>query len=242
MQPGGNLLHPNRCRVTRCMAQVSSGSGQKAGQCQGETHRRGGISGDFPTFPEVVHRPDEGQRGTLQQQGALSAGWQWVRLDNHDTKCTTIFLLMHTKLPCFWQCLYVINVFHFDIKYSVPMSWRRLVGILQLGKGSLSVPKQMIFRKISKWPLTPRPFFKEKCCDLSRQNFLDRKWPSRNFFLTMGRWGSKVLNFWVKIHIKLIVLQTSRNVLKHVIQKWGGHIWSFHDALRPQRISPVRDR
>ena len=25
-------------------------------------------------------------------------------------------------------------------------------------------------------------------------------------------------------------------VLKHVIHKWGGHIWPFHDALRPQRF------
>ena len=44
------------------------------------------------------------------------------------------------------------------------------------------------------------------------------------------------LNFLVKIHIKLSVLQTSRNVLKHMIQKWGGHIWPFHDALRPPQI------
>ena len=26
------------------------------------------------------------------------------------------------------------------------------------------------------------------------------------------------------------------NALKHVIHKWGGHIWPFHDALRPQRL------
>ena len=58
----------------------------------------------------------------------------------------------------------------------------------------------------------------------------------------MGRLGSEVLNFLVKIHIKLFVLQTSRNVLKHMIQKWGGHIWPFHDALRPHRFSTVRDR
>ena len=58
----------------------------------------------------------------------------------------------------------------------------------------------------------------------------------------MGTWGSKVLNFLVKIHIKLFVLQTSRNVLKHMIQKWGGHIWPFHDALRPHRFLTVRDR
>ena len=56
----------------------------------------------------------------------------------------------------------------------------------------------------------------------------------------MGRWGSKVLNFLVKIHIQLFLLQTSRNVLKHVIHKWGGHIWPFHDALRPQRFSTVK--
>ena len=53
---------------------------------------------------------------------------------------------------------------------------------------------------------------------------------------TMGRWGSKVPNFLVKITIQLFLLQTSRNVLKHVIHKWGGHIWPFHDALRPQRF------
>ena len=58
----------------------------------------------------------------------------------------------------------------------------------------------------------------------------------------MGGCGSKVLNFLVKIHIKLFVLQTYRNVLKHMIQKWGGHIWPFHDALRPHRFSTVRDR
>ena len=48
--------------------------------------------------------------------------------------------------------------------------------------------------------------------------------------------GSKVPNFLVKITIQLFLLQTSRNVLKHVIHKWGGHIWPFHDALRPQRL------
>ena len=48
--------------------------------------------------------------------------------------------------------------------------------------------------------------------------------------------GSKVPNFFVKITIQLFLLQTSRNVLKHVIHKWGGHIWPFHDALRPQRL------
>ena len=56
---------------------------------------------------------------------------------------------------------------------------------------------------------------------------------------TMGRGskgGSKVPNFLVKITIQLCLLQTSRNVLKHVIHKWGGHIWPFHDALRPQRL------
>ena len=58
----------------------------------------------------------------------------------------------------------------------------------------------------------------------------------------MGGWGSKVLNFLVKIHIKLFVLQTSRNVLKHMIQKWGGQIWPFHDALRHHRFLTVRDR
>ena len=57
----------------------------------------------------------------------------------------------------------------------------------------------------------------------------------------MGRWGSKVLNFLVKITIQLFLLQTSRNVLKHIIHiKWGGHIWPFHDALRPQRFSTVK--
>ena len=49
-----------------------------------------------------------------------------------------------------------------------------------------------------------------------------------------------VLNFLVKITIQLFLLQTSRNVLKHVIHKWGGHIWPFHDALRPQRWNFVR--
>ena len=50
----------------------------------------------------------------------------------------------------------------------------------------------------------------------------------------MGRWGSKVLNFLVKKPIQLFLLQTSRNVLKHILHKWGGHIWPFHDDLRPQ--------
>ena len=52
--------------------------------------------------------------------------------------------------------------------------------------------------------------------------------------------GSKILNFLVKIHIQLFLMQTSRNVLKHIIQKWGGHTWPFHDALRPQRFSTVK--
>ena len=58
----------------------------------------------------------------------------------------------------------------------------------------------------------------------------------------MGGCGSKVLNFLVKIHIQSFVLQTSRNVLTHIIHKWGGHIWPFHDALRPHRVLTVRDR
>ena len=58
----------------------------------------------------------------------------------------------------------------------------------------------------------------------------------------MGRWGLKVLNFLVKIYILLFAVQTSRNVLKHTIHKWGGHIWPFNDALRPQGFSTVRDR
>ena len=54
----------------------------------------------------------------------------------------------------------------------------------------------------------------------------------------MGRWGSKVLNFLVKIHIQLFLLQTSRNVLKHIIHKWGGHIRPFHDDLRtPKKLT-----
>ena len=55
-----------------------------------------------------------------------------------------------------------------------------------------------------------------------------------------SRSRSKVPNFLVKISIQLFLLQTSRNVLKHVIHKWGGHIWPFHDALRPQRWNFVR--
>ena len=55
-----------------------------------------------------------------------------------------------------------------------------------------------------------------------------------------SRSRSKVPNFLVKITIQLFLLQTSRNVLKHVIHKWGGHIWPFHDALRPQRWNFVR--
>ena len=57
----------------------------------------------------------------------------------------------------------------------------------------------------------------------------------------MGGWGSRVLNFLVKIHIQLFVLQTSKNVLTHIIHKWGGHISPFHDALRLHRIVTVRD-
>ena len=33
----------------------------------------------------------------------------------------------------------------------------------------------------------------------------------------MGRCGSKVLNFLVKIHIQSFTLQTSRNVLTHIV-------------------------
>ena len=58
----------------------------------------------------------------------------------------------------------------------------------------------------------------------------------------MGRWGSTVLNFSVKTNIQIFVLQTSINVLKKIIHKGGSHIWPFHDALRPQRFSPVRER
>ena len=54
--------------------------------------------------------------------------------------------------------------------------------------------------------------------------------------------GSKVLNFLVKRHILLFSLQTSQIVLKHTIPKWGGYICPFHDSLRPQRFSTVRDR
>ena len=61
----------------------------------------------------------------------------------------------------------------------------------------------------------------------------------RTLSQTMGRWGSKVLNFLVKITIQLFLLQTSRNVLKHILHKWGGHIWPFHDDLRPQKISTL---
>ena len=57
----------------------------------------------------------------------------------------------------------------------------------------------------------------------------------------MGGCGSKGLNLLVKIHIKLFVLQTCKNVLTHIIHKWGGHISPFHDALRLHRILTVRD-
>ena len=49
---------------------------------------------------------------------------------------------------------------------------------------------------------------------------------------TMSRWGSKVPNSLVKTTIQSFLLQTSRNVLKHVIHKWGGHIWPC-DKVRP---------
>ena len=61
----------------------------------------------------------------------------------------------------------------------------------------------------------------------------------RTLSQTMGRWGSKVLNFLVKKAIQLFLLQTSRNVLKHILHKWGGHIWPFRDDLRPQKISTL---
>ena len=51
-----------------------------------------------------------------------------------------------------------------------------------------------------------------------------------------ARYGYDVPNFLVKITFQLFLLQTSRNVLKHVMHKWGGHIWPFQDALRPQRL------
>ena len=35
----------------------------------------------------------------------------------------------------------------------------------------------------------------------------------------MGGWGSRVLNFLVKIRIQLFVLQTSSNALKHISHK-----------------------
>ena len=41
----------------------------------------------------------------------------------------------------------------------------------------------------------------------------------RTLSKTVGGWGSRVLNFLVKIHIQLFVLQTSSNVLKHISHK-----------------------
>ena len=59
----------------------------------------------------------------------------------------------------------------------------------------------------------------------------------------MGRWVQR----WVQSpklfsenNHSVIFTSTSRNVLKHVIHKWGGHIWPFHDVLRPQRWNFVR--
>ena len=37
-------------------------------------------------------------------------------------------------------------------------------------------------------------------------------------------------------HIQLFVLQTSRNILKHILHKWGGHIWPFHDDWGPKNV------
>ena len=64
----------------------------------------------------------------------------------------------------------------------------------------------------------------------------------KNLFGTLSQTMGRGVQRWVqspklvKITIQLFLLQTSRNVLKHVIHKWGGHIWPFHDALRPQRL------
>ena len=57
-----------------------------------------------------------------------------------------------------------------------------------------------------------------------------------DFVLNNGWVGvkSKVLNILVKTHIQLFVLQTPRNIMKHIIHKWGGHIWPFHDNLTHQ--------
>ena len=50
----------------------------------------------------------------------------------------------------------------------------------------------------------------------------------------MGRWGSKVLNFLVKIHIQLFLLQTSRNVVKHILRK--GKVLHFFRLQAPNPL------
>ena len=60
----------------------------------------------------------------------------------------------------------------------------------------------------------------------------------------MGRWGSKVLNFLVKIHIQLFLLQTSRNVLKHILHKLGRDDFNFSSWIlsASPHIAPVTER
>ena len=74
VQPGGDLLHPYRRGVLGSVAQVCRGTGEKAGKCQGKTHWGRGVAGGHTPLSEAVHRPDEGQRGALQQPGTLRPG------------------------------------------------------------------------------------------------------------------------------------------------------------------------
>ena len=55
LQPGGDLLHPHRPGVLGSMAYVSCCTGEKAGQCQSETHWRGEVAGDRQTLPECTN-------------------------------------------------------------------------------------------------------------------------------------------------------------------------------------------
>ena len=53
-----------------------------------------------------------------------------------------------------------------------------------------------------------------------------------DFVLNNGWVGVKIPKLFSENAHQLVVLQTCRTVLKHIMHnKWGGHIWPLHDAM-----------
>ena len=70
----------------------------------------------------TVHRPDEGQRGALQQPGALRPGWWWVQLDCYDTTIVPLFST-HSTQNWLYLCLRVINIEISTTRFSKEGDW-----------------------------------------------------------------------------------------------------------------------